>query len=95
MLARQAKREALVARYNEKRLALKKIIKTSSDIDDVLNAQDKLNKLPTNASPTRLNRRCEQCGRPRSVFRKFKLCRICLRKELMFANVTGGRKSSW
>ncbi len=29
---------------------------------------------------TRLNRRCLSCGRPRAVYRKFGLCRICFRK---------------
>jgi small subunit ribosomal protein S14 len=37
--------------------------------------------------------RCNRCGRPRAVYRKFGLCRICLR-ELQGA-VPGMTKSSW
>ena len=33
--------------------------------------------------------RCRRCGRPRAVFRKFGLCRICLR-ELAHAGETAG-----
>jgi small subunit ribosomal protein S14 len=39
--------------------------------------------------------RCELCGRPRAYYRKFKLCRICLRNEALKGNVPGMVKSSW
>ena len=39
--------------------------------------------------------RCQRCGRPKAVFRKFGLCRICLR-ELAHAGELGGvTKASW
>ena len=44
---------------------------------------------------TRVVRRCHLCGRQAGYMRDFGLCRICLRQQLMFGNVTGGRKSSW
>ncbi|MCE9529654.1 MAG: type Z 30S ribosomal protein S14, partial [Planctomycetes bacterium] len=28
---------------------------------------------------TRQHRRCQMCGRPRGVYRKFGICRICFR----------------
>ncbi|MEO7993001.1 MAG: type Z 30S ribosomal protein S14 [bacterium] len=41
------------------------------------------------------NLRCKLCGRPRGVYRKFQLCRICLR-ELAHAGVVPGlKKASW
>jgi len=44
---------------------------------------------------TRLVRRCEICGRPRAVYRKFGICRICLRERALRGEVPGMRKSSW
>lgn len=39
--------------------------------------------------------RCERCGRPHSVYRKFKLCRICLRELAYKGQLPGIRKASW
>lgn len=39
--------------------------------------------------------RCQRCGRPRSVYRKFKLCRICLRELAHQGVIPGMTKSSW
>jgi small subunit ribosomal protein S14 len=39
--------------------------------------------------------RCERCGRPHSVIRKFKLCRICLRELAYKGQIPGLKKSSW
>lgn len=95
MLARENKRSKLVAKYRERRNELKVLIKSSEDFDTIMEAQAKLAKLPINSNPVRHSTRCQQCGRPHAVYRKFGLCRICLRQQLMTGNVTGGRKSSW
>jgi small subunit ribosomal protein S14 len=39
--------------------------------------------------------RCNRCGRPRAVFRKFGLCRICLRQLAHEGAIPGMTKSSW
>src|SRR3569833_2049362 len=39
--------------------------------------------------------RCQRCGRPHAVFRKFGLCRICLREMAHAGEQTGVSKSSW
>ena len=39
--------------------------------------------------------RCEKCGRPRSVLRKFKLCRICFRELAVSGQIPGVYKASW
>jgi small subunit ribosomal protein S14 len=39
--------------------------------------------------------RCRRCGRPRSVYRKFGLCRICLRELAHEGAIPGMTKSSW
>ena len=39
--------------------------------------------------------RCRRCGRPHSVYRKFGLCRICLREMALRGELPGVSKSSW
>jgi small subunit ribosomal protein S14 len=39
--------------------------------------------------------RCNRCGRPRAVLRKFGLCRICLRELAHAGQLPGVQKSSW
>ncbi|MGC8603021.1 MAG: type Z 30S ribosomal protein S14 [Desulfomonilaceae bacterium] len=39
--------------------------------------------------------RCQICGRPRAYYRKFQLCRICLRDQALRGNIPGMIKSSW
>lgn len=95
MLEREKKRSKLIKKHRAKRTELKVLIKSSTDFDVIMNAQAKLAKLPLNSNPVRQCTRCQQCGRPHAVYRKFGLCRICLRQQLMTGNVTGGRKSSW
>ena len=45
--------------------------------------------------PVRNYSRCNRCGRPRAVFRKFGLCRICLRELAHEGQIPGMTKSSW
>ena len=45
--------------------------------------------------PVREYTRCERCGRPHSVIRKFKLCRICIRELACKGQIPGLKKSSW
>ena len=44
---------------------------------------------------TRIIRRCQLCGRPRSVYRKFRVCRICLRTLANEGKIPGMKKASW
>jgi small subunit ribosomal protein S14 len=44
---------------------------------------------------TRLVRRCMLCGRPRAVYRKFGICRICFRKLADQGLIPGVKKASW
>ena len=95
MVARKNKIVKLNAKYLKKRLAIKESINKSESIEDAIELSEKLQKLPVNSSRSRLVRRCEQCGRPKGVYRKFNLCRMCLRSNLMRGNVPGGKKASW
>ena len=44
---------------------------------------------------SRVVRRCSLCGRPRAVYRKFGICRICLRERALLGEIPGMRKASW
>ncbi len=39
--------------------------------------------------------RCNRCGRPHAVIRKFGVCRICFRELAYLGQVPGVRKASW
>ena len=43
----------------------------------------------------RVRNRCKVCGRSRAYYRKFELCRICLRKYALNGDIPGVTKSSW
>lgn len=96
MIAREKKRALMVARYAQKRSALKAVIRdVNASDDEKWDAQVKLQKLPRNASPVRKQRRCRITGRPHGVYRKFGLCRNKLREAAMRGDVPGLVKSSW
>ncbi len=96
MTEREKKREQVVARHAAKRRALKAVIADRGASDDERwDAQTALQKLPRNASPVRLRRRCGQTGRPRGVYRKFGLGRNKLREAAMRGDVPGLVKASW
>lgn len=96
MKQRELKREKTVAKFAAKRAELKAIIASpASSEEDRWEAQKKLQKLPRDASPSRLRNRCQVTGRPHGVYRKFKLSRIKLREQGMAGNVPGLKKASW
>ena len=39
--------------------------------------------------------RCVRCGRPRAVYKRFKLCRLCFREMAHAGEIPGVTKSSW
>jgi len=43
----------------------------------------------------RAHTRCELCGRPRAVYRKFRICRVCFRVLANEGRIPGVRKASW
>lgn len=43
----------------------------------------------------RHHNRCKVCGRPRAYYRKFELCRLCLRQLALRGDIPGVTKSSW
>ena len=96
MIAREAKRARLVAKYAQKRAALKAIIAdVNASEEEKWDAQIALQKLPRDASPVRQQRRCQLTGRPHAVYRKFGLSRNKLREAAMRGDVPGLVKASW
>jgi len=84
VIARQAKREKMVATYAQKRKALK-----------AAGNYEALDKLPRNASPVRLKNRCKLTGRPKGYMRKFGICRNVFREMAHDGKIPGLTKSSW
>lgn len=96
MIAREKKRTDTVARYAEKRAAIKAVLRdVNASDEEKWDAQMALQKLPRDASPVRRQRRCQITGRPHGVYRKFGLCRNKLREAAMRGDVPGLVKSSW
>ncbi|MFT9371462.1 30S ribosomal protein S14 [Paenibacillus polymyxa] len=83
-VVREKKRQETVAKYAE----LRRQLKERGDYEA-------LQKLPRNASPTRLKNRCELTGRPRGYLRKFKVSRIVFRELAHKGQIPGVTKSSW
>lgn len=84
IVARNEKRKRLVEKYAQKRAELK----AAGD-------NEGLQKLPRNSSPSRIRNRCSQTGRPRSVYRKYGVCRNVFRQLALEGKIPGMRKSSW
>lgn len=95
-IQKNKKRERLAKQYAVRRARLKAV----ADNDDLpmeerFAARLKLAELPRNSSKTRIRNRCEITGRPRAVYRKFKLSRIALRDLASTGQIPGVVKSSW
>jgi small subunit ribosomal protein S14 len=96
MIAREERRRATAARYQQKRLKLKALIQSpSTDEESRLAALLQLQRLPRDASPCRGRKRCSVTGRPHGVYRKFGLGRNKLREAVMRGDVPGVVKASW
>ena len=94
MKAREIKRAKLVAKYAEKRAALKKIVK-SGDPVEAYEAAKKLQAIPRNANPIRLHNRCKITGRPKGYIRLFGISRIQFREMASNGLIPGVKKASW
>ncbi len=84
VIARQNKREKLVAKYADLRKQLKKE-----------GRYEELDKLPRNASPVRLKNRCLLTGRPKGYMRMFGISRVTFRKMALEGKIPGVTKASW
>ena len=95
-IARNEQRKVIVARYNEKRIALKKtLIDENATPEEREAARVALQKLPRNASPVRVRNRDQIAGRPRGTFQKFGISRVRFREMAHRGELPGITKSSW
>ena len=93
---REAKRLALVKKYEAKRNELKaRIGDQTLSMEERLEAWQQLQAIPRNANPTRLRNRCALTGRPRGTFRKFGLARNKIREAALRGDIPGLVKASW
>lgn len=83
-IAKAKKRARVVAKYADKRRALK-------EAGDYAGLQ----ALPRDASPTRLSNRCNATGRKRGFLRYFGVSRITFREMAHKGLLPGVRKASW
>jgi small subunit ribosomal protein S14 len=96
VIERDKKRVCLIKRFTAKHDKLRKLAQEAYAQGEIpWDIQYKLQALPKNANRTRLRTRCNICGRPRAVYKKFGLCRLCLRKYAMMGYIPGLRKASW
>lgn len=96
LIEREQKRRETVKKYAAKREELIALINdVNASGEDRREARQKLQKLPRNASPVRLRKRCAMTGRPRGVFGKFGIARNKLRELMMRGEVPGVTKASW
>jgi small subunit ribosomal protein S14 len=84
IIAREIKRERLVAKYAD----LRKKLKAEGDYDA-------LDKLPKNSSKVRLHNRCQLTGRPKGYMRRFGINRVMFRKMANEGLIPGVTKASW
>ncbi len=95
MIAREAKRAKLIAKYADKRAELKEQFRLADDPLAKLEIQRQLQRLPLNSSPVRQRNRCWVTGRPRGYYRDFGLSRNVLREWAHQGLLPGVVKSSW
>ena len=96
VVLREKKRRLTVAKFKVRRQALLEVIRNFKASDEDRDAaRAKLQKLPRDASPSRLRNRCAITGRPRGVYRKFGLGRSKLRDLALRGEVPGVIKASW
>lgn len=97
VIARQnIKRVALVNKYFATRMELKSIIRDPKTTDqEKWIARQKLQSLPRNSSPVRLQKRCNITGRAHAVYRRVGLCRNKFREFAMSGDIPGLTKASW
>lgn len=95
-IAADARRREVVARHADQRLALKRTLKDpATSLAEKLQARRALQRLPRDASPTRLRNRDMVDGRPRGHLRTFGLSRVRFRELAHRGELPGVTKSSW
>lgn len=95
-IAKNNRRKKMAEKGEAKRAELRGIISDANASDeDRLAAMKKLQKMPRDTSRIRVRNRCEVTGRPRGVYRDFRLSRITFRELAHQGMIPGVTKASW
>ena len=95
-IVKNEERKVLVARYADRRRALRLIIKSPKTTNEErVAAYSKLRKLPRNSAKVRIRNRCSMTGRARGFEGYFGLSRLALREMALNGLIPGVRKASW
>jgi small subunit ribosomal protein S14 len=95
-IAKNEQRKVVVARYAQRRAELKAVMKDpAAPIEAKVEARDALNRMPRDASPTRVRNRDRLDGRPRGHLRRFGLSRVNFRQLAHRGELPGVKKASW
>lgn len=95
-IAKNNQRRVIVARYSERRAALKKqLVDPTSTDEQREEARVGLQKLPRDASPVRVRNRDAIDGRPRGTLSEFGISRVRFREMAHRGELPGITKSSW
>ncbi|MGE0487743.1 MAG: 30S ribosomal protein S14 [Vulcanimicrobiota bacterium] len=95
-IARNKKRERLAELQKERRAELRKKLKDPNlGFEEKQEVMFKLQSLPRNGARVRVLNRCLISGRPKAVYRKFKVSRIVLRELAHQGMIPGMKKASW
>lgn len=96
MVARNNKRAKMAENQKVKRAELREKLKDPNlGFEEKQDVMFKLQSLPRNGAKVRVLNRCQISGRPKAVYRKFKVSRIVLRELAHKGMVPGMRKASW
>ena len=96
MIRRETKRIRLQKKYQARRDELRVQLKNPNlSLEDKLDVQAQMRKLPRDSSKVRLSGRCVLTGRARGVYRAVGICRNMLRKLANQGEIPGMTKSSW
>ena len=95
-VVKNKRREKLAKKFAPKAAALRaKAVDMKLSDEERDAARAKLQKIPRNGNPNRTRNRCELTGRPRGVYRDFKLCRNKFRELANNGLIPGVTKASW
>ncbi len=93
---RNEKRIKMAKRQTAIRKELRaKTLDPKLSLEEKIEAQRLLQKLPRNGAPSRVRVRCSITGRSRGNYRKFALCRIKFRELALEGLIPGVTKASW
>jgi small subunit ribosomal protein S14 len=95
-IAKNEQRKATVAKYAARRAEAKEVLRSpDATATQKAEARRAIDRMPRDASPTRVRSRGGTTGRPRGLLTRFQLDRIAFREKALNGELPGIRKASW